>query len=251
MPTATKTAETWTVTGTSVDSRKLAVQRTYLVFDAAGGVSPFNSLTAGGESVGSSTLTTQGATAVCTSVSSSSIESAGGTACQLVVNYTSVELDEDFNAFSSEIGGSYVDCWRTQDSFGSGDPDANDIGGTEIDSAGVPVSKLCIQGTFSTTRRYTVPPWNALWGSVGKRNSDAYNGASVGSLLMRGISIQYVSIGLYEVQFKYEYDGFFHMRQVATREEGDSRIWLLNNHAKEVKNIQPFPDKVQFSQVIA
>lgn len=201
--------------------------------------------------LGYTTQTLYSQVCLCDSITASVLpESAAGALVYKVEVTFNSTVESTFNAYSSEIGGAYVDCYRTQTSFGTGDPDAYDIGGTKLDRAGVPISRLCVQSTVSTSRRYTTVPWSAIWSAVGKRNSDAYNGASVGQLLMRGVSVQTVSSGIYEVQYKYESDEFFHMRQVATREEADQRVWLENGQAKEVKNIQPFPNKVQFSSVI-
>lgn len=187
--------------------------------------------------------------AICTDFTASSVENSAGKVWNLTFNYSSV-IDLSFNAYSAEVGGTYVDCWRTQTSFGTGDPDNNDIGGTGIDSAGAPVSKLCVQSTVTTSRRYTAVPWSNIWAAVGKRNDAVYNGGAIGQLLMRGVRVTTIAAGQFEVQYTYESDQFFHMRQVPTREQGDQRIWLLNNKAKEVKNIQPFPTKISFATLI-
>ena len=201
--------------------------------------------------LGQTIITLYGQSCLCDSITASVLpESAAGSLVYKVEVTFNSTVESVFNAYSSEIGGAYVDCYRTQTSFGTGDPDLLDIGGTKLDRAGVPISRLCVQSTVSTSRRYTSVPWATIWSAVGKRNSDVYNGASIGQLLMRGVSVQTVSNGIYEVQYKYESDEFFHMRQVATREEADQRVWLENGQAKEVKNIQPFPTKVQFSSVI-
>lgn len=221
--------------------------RTYLVFGAGSA----EAAVAGGPAVGGATLTIGSIVALCDSSTATPVQESSGSAkiYEVTATFTSA-IELEFNAMSADVGGTYVDVWRTQTTFGSGDPDANDIGGTSLDSQGVAVSRFVVQSTVSTSRRYTTVPWNTIWGAIGRRNSDSYNGAAIGKLLMSGIRVQTISAAIYEVSYTYLSDGLYHMRQVPTREAGDSRIWLEDGVAKEVKNVQPFTNKISFDSVI-
>ena len=222
--------------------------KTYLVFGAASAAAAVVS----GPAVGGDTFSIGSVVALCDSSTATPVqESAGGAKIyELTATFTSA-IELDFNALTADVGGTYVDVWRTQTTFGSGDPTYNeDIGGTSLDSQGVAVSRFVVQSTVSTSRRYTTVPWNTIWSAIGKRNSDSYDGASIGQLLMSGIRVQTISASIYEVSYTYLSDGLFHMRQVPEREAGDSRIWLEDGFAKKVVNVQPFPSKIAFGTVI-
>lgn len=221
--------------------------RTYIISGAASTSAAMGA----GPIVGQDTMSIGSVTAICdTSTATVVQDSSGGNKLYEVVAGYNSAIEVAFNAFSSSVAGTYVDVWRTQTTFGSGDPDNNDIGGTALDSQGVPVSTFVTQSTVSTSRRYATVPWSTIWSAIGKRNSIGYNGAQIGQLLMSGIQVQTISAGIFEVAYTYLSDGLYHMRQVATREAGDSRIWLESGYAKEVKNIQPFPAKISFGAVI-
>ena len=221
--------------------------RTYLIFGAGSAAQAVSS----GPAVGGATLTIGSIVALCDSSTATPVQDSSGGAkiYELTATFTSA-IELDFNALTADVGGTYVDVWRTQTTFGTGDPDAFDIGGDSLDSQGVAVSTFVVQSTVSTTRRYAIVPWNTIWSAIGKRNDASYDGASEGRLLMSGIRVATIAAGLYEVSYSYLSDGLFHMRQVATREAGDSRIWLEDGVAKEVKNVQPFPTKISVSTVI-
>lgn len=248
MPTTTSlTNESCTLKLISATEFVASGSQTRLVFGAASTAGAL----AAGPAVGGATLSIGGITALCDSSTATAVqESSGGNKIYEVQSTYTSAIELDFNAFSADVAGTYVDVWRTQTTFGSGDPDEFDIGGTSVDSQGVAVSRFVAQSTVSTSRRYSTVPWSTIWSAIGKRNSDSYNGADEGQLLMSGIRVQTIAAGIYEVAYTYLSDELFHMRQVATREAGDSRIWLEDGYAKEVKNVQPFPSKISFGAVI-
>ena len=245
--TVTQTNESASLKLISATEFVSSATTTWLVMGAGSAASAV----ASGPAVGTDAISVAGVSALCDSSTATAIQDSSGSnkIYEIQATYTSA-IELAFNAFSSDVGGTYVDVWRTQTSFGSGDPDNFDIGGTSLDSQGVAVSRFVVQSTVSTSRRYTTVPWSTIWSAIGKRNSVAYNGAGIGQLLMSGIRVNTISAAIYEVSYTYLSDGLYHMRQVATREAGDSRIWLEDGVAKEVKNVQPFPDKIAFGTVI-
>lgn len=154
--------------------------------------------------------------------------------------------------YSASVGGTFVDVWRTGVTLPtSGTPSGTDIGGTKVDSAGVPVSTFITQSTISRIRQLATVPWTSIWGAVGKRNSDAFDGAAIGQLLFKGVQVSMVQSGLFQVTYEFMGDQHLHLRQVCTREADQKPKGDGTFQALEVKFIQPFPSTTSFSTLIA
>lgn len=154
--------------------------------------------------------------------------------------------------YSASVGGTFVDVWRTGVTLPSaGTAAGTDIGGTKVDSAGVPVSTFITQSTISRIRQLATVPWTSIWGAVGKRNSDAFDGAAIGQLLFKGVQVSMVQSGLFQVTYEFMGDQHLHLRQVCTREADQKPKGDGTNQALEVKFIQPFPSTTSFATLIS
>ena len=155
----------------------------------------------------------------------------------------------NFLAYSANVSGQFVDTWRDVAPPAGGTPNNTDIGGTALDSGGVPVSKFVTQSSVQTTRRTTAVNWNGIFAAVGKRNSDAYDGAAVGQLLFTGIGVSTVAQGVYEVSYQYLSDSLYHCRQLVIVEDGDGRPMTTNSQAKDVRWVQPYTTSISFTDL--
>ena len=162
----------------------------------------------------------------------------------VTVEWAAEQGDTSYAQVSSDIGGTFIDIWRSVAAPSAGDPTGLDIGGTKVDSAGEPVSVFCWQTSLQIVRRYSgnAIPWSTIWGNLGKRNSTAMEGAAIGQLLFKGVKASSIGKCRYEVTYDFMGDQFFHCRQVPTR-EADGRVKLTSNQAYEVKWYQPFTTK--------
>ena len=125
---------------------------------------------------------------------------------------------------------------------------ANDIGGTPVDAAGTPTSVVSVERRFSTTeKQQNFPYLNAYSGLVGKRNSDSYEGGSIGEILYLGFSWNYeTETGLWAITHQFAVDrSYHHAEQIArtdpqgvvvTEQTGADNFW----YAKHVAWVQPF-----------
>ena len=154
-----------------------------------------------------------------------------------------------FLGYTANVSGTYVDVWRAVAPPASGTATNTDIAGTKLDSGGKPISMLVVQSNVQVTRKVSNVPWGTIWGAVGKRNSDQYDGAAVGQLLFTGISVNTIGLGLYEISYQYLSDSLLHCRQLPILEEADGRTMNLSNQAKDVRWVQPHPTLIAFSGV--
>jgi hypothetical protein len=162
----------------------------------------------------------------------------------VTVEWAAEQGDASYAQVTSDIGGTFIDVWRSQSAPSNGDPTGSDIAGTKVDSAGEPVSVFCWQTSLQVVRRYSgnSVPWSTIWGNLGKRNSVVMEGAAIGQLLFKGVKASSIGKCRYEVTYDFMGDQFFHCRQVPTR-ESDGRVKLVDNQAYEVKWYQPFTAK--------
>ena len=184
---------------------------------------------------------------ICQSVSVQAIQDSVG-AYTVTVEWGATQGLGSFVTLQSDVGGTFVDVWRDAVIPANGTPSGTDCGGTKLDSAGEPVSQFIWQTTLQISRRYdaTTPvPWSTIWSNLGKRNSATLEGAAIGQLLFKGVKVSNISKCVWEVQFDFVGDQFYHLRQVPTR-ESDGRVQLDANQAREVKWFQPFLNTANF-----
>ena len=188
-----------------------------------------------------------GTNMICQSVSVQAIQDSVG-AYTVTVEWGAQQGLGSFVTLQSDVGGTFVDVWRSATIPSNGTPSGSDIAGTKLDSAGEPVSQFIWQTTLQISRRYdaTTPvPWSTIWSNLGKRNSAALEGAAIGQLLFKGVKVSNIGKCVWEVQFDFVGDQFYHLRQVPTR-ESDGRVQLDANQAREVKWFQPFLNTANF-----
>jgi len=185
---------------------------------------------------------------ICQSVNVQAIQDSVG-AYTVTVEWGAQQGLASFVTVQSDVGGTFVDVWRSTGLPSGGTPSGSDIAGTKLDSAGEPVSQFIWQTTLQISRRYdnsTNPvPWNNIWSNLGKRNSTTLEGAAIGQLLFKGVKVSNIGKCVWEVQFDFVGDQFYHLRQVPTR-ESDGRVQLDANQAREVKWFQPFLSTANF-----
>lgn len=212
---------------------------------ATGGVDLGNTLNLGTQ------IGTYGYDVIVNSVQITNIDEGMGKYWNVVITATSNQPAEStgFLAYSASVGGTYVDVWRNVAPPANGTANSSNINGTKIDSGGKPVSKFVVQSSVQTTRRTATPNWSGIFAAVGKRNSDAYDGAAAGMLLFTGINVATVSQGMYEVSYQYLSDSFYHCRQLAILEDGDGRTMCDSSQAKDVRWVQPHPETIAFGDL--
>lgn len=248
--TAVLTNEQVTVSLVSSSQLSLQVEQKYMVYSGSGmtASAAYAAVTA---TVGSTTYTLGSGVALCNSKSASSIQDAAGNACEVTVQYSSLQqTDATFLQYSASVGGTFIDVWRRAADYNGGTQTSSDIGGTKVDSQGEPVSVFLTQATISKVRRYTTIPWSSIWAAVGTRNNAAYENATAGKLLFKGVSVSTVAAGVYEVTYELMNDDDFHMRQVPTREADGKVKRGTDGKALEVKLVQPFTNTSSFASLI-
>lgn len=207
-----------------------------------------------GDSMGLSGAITANSSVICTSIQVNSVAESGLMVYIIDAQGSSLGAPASggatpFLGYTANVSGTYVDVWRAQDPPSGGTATNTDIAGTKLDSGGKPISKLVVQSNVQVTRKVTSVPWGAIWGAVGKRNSDAYDGAAVGQLLFTGISVNTIALGVYEISYQYLSDSLLHCRQLPILEEADGRTMNVTNQAKDVRWVQPHPVTIAFASV--
>jgi hypothetical protein len=201
-----------------------------------------------GDSFNNATDPFTGINMICQSVSVQSLADSVN-AWTVTVELGTAQGLASFVTVQSDVGGTFVDVWRSTTVPSGGTPSGSDIAGTKLDSAGEPVSQFIWQTTLQISRRYnnsTNPvPWSTIWSNLGKRNSATLEGAAIGQLLFKGVKVSNIGKCVWEVQFDFVGDQFYHLRQVPTR-ESDGRVQLDANQAREVKWFQPFLNTANF-----
>jgi hypothetical protein len=145
-----------------------------------------------------------------------------------------------------------VDTWRVAplaDGSGWGQPpdglnSLGDIGGTPVDSAGEPVSS--VRRMMEIVISHTIsgfPPYAALAGFEGSRNSTDYLTFTAGFLLLKGISTSRIAVSVYTLDYTFVFDEWAHSRQIPNR-DADGKVVLSGSTphtADQVYWRQPFP----------
>lgn len=207
-----------------------------------------------GDYMGLNGAITANSSVVCTSIQVNVVADSGQMVYTIDVQGSSMGSSASggntpFLGYTANVSGTYVDVWRDSAPPSGGTANSSDIGGNKLDSGGKPISKFVVQSNVQVTRKVLTVPWSAIWGAVGKRNSDAYDGAAVGQLLFTGISVNTIGLGVYEISYQYLSDSLLHCRQLPILEEADGRTMNLSNQAKDVRWVQPHPVTTAFSGV--
>jgi hypothetical protein len=170
---------------------------------------------------------------------------------------------------NATLSAAHVDIWRalnraTMDANSLpnstahplGVPDARDIRGTHVDSAGYPVSFILRQFELNITLvregKFDIQKMLAF---VWKRNSTAFLTCPAGSLIYCGCSANRIGERKFQYNHKFIFDEWYHMRQSPGR-RADGEIYLANHPqvsgikvAEYVRFIQPFPDLTELRSI--
>ena len=127
---------------------------------------------------------------------------------------------------------------------------SNDIGGSSIDVAGIPLSVLHHQQNITILITDSVlPNSNAIADQIGTRNNSFFLNYATGTLLFTGCNAETIpEVGRNSIEYQFVYDQAHHCLQYATRANNGSPILntttagnLLAGSAKHVAFKQPFP----------
>lgn len=213
-------------------------------------------LTSGGYTLGASYSGGISAGAKLSNLTYAPVEDSGGSTWTATAAYTDDAQSEtaaDFTKIESSTRVEAVDIWRTGASgaflnYPQTPALFDNIGGTSVDSAGVPVSGLVVQQELSYTVRmnFTNSDQATVNSMIGTRNSALFLGANPGFALFTGVRRSRIAVDLYEVTYTFVWDAAAHLRQVPKRQaDGDAE--LSGGHAVEVYARQPFPGVSNFS----
>lgn len=197
-------------------------------------------------------------TAKLSNLTYSPVEDSGGTTWTATATYTDDAQSEtaaEFNKIESSTRVEAVDIWRTGASGSFLDyPQTpgltTDIGGTQVDAAGVPVSGLVTQQELTYTVRmdFTTSDQATVNSMIGTRNDSEFLGGNAGFVLFTGVRRSRIAVNLYEVTYAFVWDAAAHLRQVPKRTaDGDPE--LSGGYASEVYARQPFPGVSDFNDL--
>ena len=166
--------------------------------------------------------------------------------------------DEGYLTVRGRTEGGFIEGWRIHDTAAEWDfayasktssglpiyrvgDIAGDIGGRKIDVDGKPVSIETVreQITVDLTLSY-IPNVNLIRTLASTRNSTAFLGIPIGSVLFKGASWANIAPGKWQVSYEFAADNFSHLVQSAAQVEGRV-IKDENGQAKTVSWVQPFP----------
>lgn len=174
--------------------------------------------------------------------------------------------DVGYVDISGDARGEFVDTWRvltdsqiasltaSGGNYAYGTPAGSfqhDIGGTSIDVAGEPVSRLVRMSEVQLSVVANEPiKFADLESFVGRRNSATFWGASKGKLLFLGASQRRIEEYKWSIGFRFLHDQQFHMRQAPqVNPDGEPVLGSYVNggvHAQYVYFVQPYPEFANF-----
>lgn len=165
-------------------------------------------------------------------------------------------MSPGYVTISLEYGGEFRDAWRADPGLTLWSPfyTGTDIGGTKIDAAGeptsvfVPMQMLIVEETVTSGSMASRSINIRL--QTGTRNSSAFYGAQVGTLLYEGASARRVSLTAYSVTHRFRYDEWLHARQqprMNQQRQPDVDIYAGIIQANSVRWVQPFPNHSNFN----
>jgi hypothetical protein len=158
-----------------------------------------------------------------------------------------------YTEVSSNIRAEFAPAWRASPSYPSnGDvlDSTLDIQGDPIDAAGNPVSVQRNIQELTITETVNTPAWSTYSSYQFSRNSAAFLGAVIGSVLYKGTSVRRTGVNVYQVSHTFVYASDYHLIQTPLIDQDGEAIRKNNRkHADEVYFIQPFPTKKNFNLI--
>jgi len=223
-------------------------------------VSAAQAYSAVGRSIGNNAMSVPGLaySIVVVSIGMTRVEEAGGNVWDVEVGFgpaASSGVGGSTWSMSSDIGGEYVDVWRTGITYptnGAVSSMTSDIGGTPVDQNGQPLSVFKTQSTFSiTVQKYTSAFFASIWSSIGTRNSASFQGASAGQVLFTGARVQVNGDCNWSVTYNFVSDPAYHLIQRPLKDSVDGNPVLnTNKQAAQVYFFQPYPTLTDFANMI-
>lgn len=168
--------------------------------------------------------------------------------------------------YRSRATGKVVDVWRTLTAAersalfgvggnweaGTGTVINTDIGGTQVDIGGVPVSvpTFSIEITLGETTNQT-PDEGYLVQFLNRRNNTTFRGAPVGMVAYIGYDTARIDLGLWRVTHTFVLDPYYHLVQIPVRNPDGSVAIGSSGYAALVYYRQPFQGGADFSAISA
>jgi len=157
-------------------------------------------------------------------------------------------LPTGIQGYSTTVGITIIDIWKSSPDIPSGGANsATDCAGTLVAEGGEPISLALPTAEISIRKTTnTMISGGAFTGVVGKRNSGAWQGYPIGSLLFTGVNINHTRGGANEIEWTVAYDSWLHLRQAPERDSTGSVVIDADTGAINVFMKQPFPDTTSF-----
>lgn len=131
--------------------------------------------------------------------------------------------------WSLDEGREFQDTWRenpTIPPFGIPNGYA-DIGGISVDSGEQPGSGLRLQQVLEISEVMSViPQLGAIAAAVGARNSQPFEGANIGRVVLLPAKTTRIGVDKFRVNWRFSWDEYYHMQQRPLRD--------VNNNVKKV-----------------
>jgi hypothetical protein len=197
-----------------------------------------------------------GASLVVSSIGMARVEDAGGNVWDVDVSWGSATASGSTSnwSMSADIGGEYVDVWRTGLSYNNGTVSSltTDIGGTKVDQNGQPVSVFVARSNLSiTVAKTTSGFFGDIWSAIGTRNSAAFAGANQGQLLFTGARVQVNGDCNWSVTYNFMSDPAYHLIQRPLKDAVDGNPVLnADKQAAQVYHFQPYPNTSNFATLV-
>lgn len=213
-------------------------------------------LTSGGYTLGAAYSGGVSSGAKLSSLTYAPVEDSGGATWTATATYSDDAASEtaaNFAKIESSTRVEAVDIWRTGATLPAYPQTPgllDDIGGTGVDAAGVPVSGLVTQQelTYTVRMNFTNSDQATVNSMIGTRNSSTFLGGNAGFVLFTGVRRSRVAVDLYEVTYAFTWDAAAHLRQIPKRSaDGDPE--LSSGQAFRVYARQPFPSVSNFNSL--
>jgi len=127
-----------------------------------------------------------------------------------------------YTAASTSSKSQFIDIWRInpENPGGINYPKRSDIGGTKVDTGGEPVSYAVYQQSLTLRSPYNNPPdFTVINSMLNRRNRGTWNGWPQGMVLYLGAEASVTSGNYWTVSHRFLADGFYHLRQVANKNQ--------------------------------
>lgn len=240
----------------SNDSKSARVSLLVTAVSAGTAAGCRSQLTSAGYTLGASYSGGVASGAKLSSLNYAPVEDSGGQTWTATATYSddaASETADDFVKIESSTRVEAVDIWRTGATLPAYPQTpglTTDIGGTNVDAAGVPVSGLVTQQELTYTVRMDFDNTDQATVNtmIGTRNNATFLGGNAGFVLFTGVRRSRIAVDLYEVTYTFVWDAAAHLRQVPKRTaDGDPE--LSGGYASEVYARQPFPGVSNFNSL--